>query len=244
MNEASKAAALSHALQVLPREACGLVVVVKGRERYIPCRNLSIEPREMFVLDPDDYAAAEDLGEITAVFHSHPKTSPAPSEADRTACEASGLAWHICSPRLGTWAELAPCGYKAPLIGRQYAWAIADCWTLVRDWYIENGVMLPDWQRPVSSADFVATPMFEDCWASAGFTPLPEEEPLQRGDALLMRIAGKGLDHVGVYIGDGLILHHLQGRLSSRDIYGGWLQSCTGKTLRHYDWAKLQSITP
>ena len=34
-------------------------------------------------------------------------------------------------------------------------------------------------------------------------------------------------------LGDGLILHHLQGRLSSRDVYGGYWQKITTHILRH-----------
>lgn len=234
-----KADALQHAKQEDPRESCGLVVIVKGCELYWPCTNIS-EDEQQFVLDPSDFAAAEDAGEVIAVVHSHPIHAARPSQADLVSIERSGLPWYIVNPRLEQWSDaINPTGYKAPLIGRSWVWGITDCWTLTRDWYAEKGLDLPDWDRPATPELFEEKPMFDGCWRDAGFTELQQEDSLRVGDALLFSIGRSRFNHCGVYIGDQMVLHHLRNRLSSRDMYGGWLMKCTERRLRHPYTIKL-----
>ena len=228
-----KEAALAHAKDQDPKESCGLLLNIKGKERYFPCRNLSMTAFQCFIIDPEDYIKADNTGDIIAVVHSHPVTPPVPSQSDKVACEQSGLVWHIVNPKTESWGYLKPTGYKAPILGREWAWGVTDCYTLVRDWYKEKlNINLIDWQRPTTLEDFNKDPMFEKCAEETGFRELNADEKLINGDLLFMSIFSNNLNHVAIFI-DGDVLHHLADRLSCIEPYSEWLLKCTGKRLRY-----------
>ena len=228
-----KDAALKHAKEQDPRESVGVLIVIKGKEQYYPCNNLSTYSQQCFILDPEDYVKADALGEITAIVHSHPVTPPSPSQADKVSCEQSGLKWHIVNPKTEMWGYCEPTGYKPPLIGRQWVWGVTDCWSLVRDYYKEqHNIQLLDYQRPTTPQDFLDNPLFEQYAERTGFRELNKDEKLQKGDVLLMSILHPTLNHVAIFLGDD-ILHHLADRLSTREPYNEWLLKCTGKRYRY-----------
>ena len=228
-----KDAALKHAKEQDPRESVGVLIVIKGKEQYYPCNNLSTYSQQCFILDPEDYVKADALGEITAIVHSHPVTPPSPSQADKVSCEQSGLKWHIVNPKTEMWGYCEPTGYKPPLIGRQWVWGVTDCWSLVRDYYKEqHNIQLLDYERPTTPQDFLDNPLFEQYAERTGFRQLNKDEKLQKGDVLLMSILHPTLNHVAIFLGDD-ILHHLADRLSTREPYNEWLLKCTGKRYRY-----------
>ncbi|MDR3446013.1 C40 family peptidase [Dyella sp.] len=226
-----------HALAEYPRESCGLVIIANGRERYVPCRNVAATPSDHFILSPQDYAVAEDLGEPVAIVHSHPDVPARPSEADMVACEASGLRWVIVSvmpgesgPTLADVCEFEPSGYEAPLVGRTFHHGVLDCWALCRDWYArERGIELPNPSRADDWWNDGASNLYSDAaLVAAGFVQLTGAGDLEEGDLILMQVRSQNLvpNHAGVYVGDSLMLHHMPGRLSSRDVLGGYWREC------------------
>ena len=225
MKKSTIAAIQQHAEACYPRESCGFVIVHKGREKYLPCENRSTEDAE-FELSADDWMRAEDMGEISHIVHSHPNTPPEPSDADKVGIEASGVPWLIVNWPTGLWKIHGPTGYVAPLVGREYVYGVFDCFTLARDWYErERGIKLDIPTQWWKEGDTALIQHFRE----AGFSEVSGD--LRPGDGLLFDISGG--PHCAVYLGDDLILHHVRGRLSSRDVYGPIWQQHLIKHLRY-----------
>ncbi len=226
-----------HAEGTYPRECCGLVVRLAGDAGaivYAPCANISPDDsgQDQFVISPEDWAQAEDRGEILAVCHSHPNESANPSQADLVMCERSGLPWIIVGWPSGVVRSCEPTGYQAPLVGREFFHGVLDCYTLVRDYYQrELDIELPDFEREDAWWD-KGQNLYRDNFAAAGFVEVNEAEPRQH-DALLMQVRSDVENHAAVYLGDQVILHHLYSRLSERTVYGGYWHRHTRAILRH-----------
>ncbi|WP_248917055.1 C40 family peptidase [Pseudomonas entomophila] len=240
-----------HAAADYPREACGLVIDRAGRLDYQRCRNTASDPGEEFRIDPHDYAAAEDLGEVVAVVHSHPDASSRPSSRDLAMCEATGLPWHILSWPEGDLRTLLPKG-DTPLLGRPFVHGVWDCWQVCADWYCrEWGLTFPAYAREDGWWEDPQGPsLYEQAYADAGFVRV---DAPRYGDLIVMAIGRTAHpNHAGIFLGNDprlpgeswspcgagpFLLHHLYGRPSEVIVFGGpWLDR-TRLVLRHRDAA-------
>jgi cell wall-associated NlpC family hydrolase len=224
LSETVKAKFVEQAKAESPREACGLVIIKNGKQVYCPAKNLA-KGSDNFILDPLDYEKADTAGEIVAVIHSHPNMSAKPSQADLVACEGSGLPWFICGIPSEQWEYIEPSGYIAPLVGRQWSHGVLDCYAIIRDWYAqEKNISLLDFERSDEWWKMGGN-LYLDNFEKAGFKRITLEE-LSCGDVILMTVNSTVPNHGAIYLGDNMILHHVHGRLSTRDIFGGyWLKN-------------------
>lgn len=221
----------AHAFTESPKECCGVVVVKRGKFKYIACRNISRNGHDTFILHPEDHANAEDQGEIVRIVHSHPYASPEPSEADLVGCSAGTVPWLIMNHPLGHYVEIEPNGYRAPLIGRTFVHGVIDCYTLAVDYYKQElDIELPHFERNENWWN-TGENLYVDNFEKAGFIRVSDAP--RKHDAFLMQIRSPVPNHAAVYLGDELILHHMHSRLSTRDNYGGYWQKATVIHLRH-----------
>ena len=221
-----------HSRDTQPNECCGLVVEAGNTLQYIRCTNAAIDSNVRFVIPAEEYAAAEDLGKVTMVCHSHVFTSPEATESDKVGCERSGLPWLIVNYPTGDHRLIQPSGYRAPLLGRPFCKGTLDCYALIKDYYAEKlHIDLPDRERPEGWEESGNSLILEH-FKEFGFESVPLTD-LRENDVLAMRVGSEIVNHVAVYIGDTMILHHVKDHLSARDVYGSFWRRATSLCLRY-----------
>lgn len=219
---------LAHAAAACPQESCGLLLSANGQTVYRPCTNTAADPCRNFEISPAQWAAAEDAGEVLAVVHAHPDGQPFLSAADRAAQLANPLPWLLAVA--GSLKTVRPV---PRLLGRVFEYGRADCMALLRDAYHLAGIELPDPPRGDFNADAKANRFILE-GVRHGFNQVRQSD-MAAGDAVLMSCGGEA-NHVGLYLGGGMMLHHAAGSLSRRDLLGGyWLQSLHS-VWRHQNW--------
>lgn len=252
-----------HAEQEYPKECCGVVVEVLGRPQYFPCRNDSDEPTEEFNMNVEDYTDALDLGEQLAIVHSHPDASSRPSAYDVAYMErvyaselhldpeARPTPWWIISWPENDIREVVATGHVA-LVGRTFIHGLYDCWQVCNDYYYrKHGITFTDFKREDKWWEQKeGDSLYEKFFKAEGFYAVDLED-IKVGDMVVMQI-GRTYhpNHAAIYLGSQptlpdeelnvygqgpFILHHMYGRKSSVEIFGGqWLER-TRLVLRHKD---------
>ena len=228
-----------HAAHCYPRESCGVVISTSIGLAYWPCENIAATDSH-FCLKPEDYANAEDAGEVVQIVHSHPDSTPFPSVADKVACAASGVPWLIVSCPGIAWHQFNSEGYTVPLIGRDFDYGVLDCYSLCQNYYERAcGISLPNFDHHEKFWE-TGTPLYDANYKQAGFVEVPD---LQPHDAILMQIGASVANHAAIYVGDDKILHHLMTRLSALEAYRTFYRNSTVRILRHREAATFPAIS-
>lgn len=122
------------------------------------------------------------------------------------------------------------------LTGRPFLYGKTDCYDLLRQFYIDNfDITLPNYARP---KEFWAhgLNLYSDLYRKNGFYSLDCHPTEYRpGDVILCAISSEVANHVGVFVENGQVLHHLLGRLSMVEPYRAILRNTTVAVLRHKD---------
>lgn len=219
----------THVNSSTKREICGLIVTHRRKQIYVPCANVAPMDND-FEISAEEFAEVSDNYKILAVVHSHVGTNPNPSQADLIQIEHNNIPYFIMNYPLNTHTYTEPTGYVAPYVGRPFVHGITDCYAIWRDFYKrEFGIDMIDYYR---GHEWWAKGdnLYLDNYINAGFV---EVDNLQYGDIILMKVASQVPNHCAVYIDNNIILHHVMGKVSSNDVYGGWWRKITAMILRH-----------
>tara|TARA_E500000178_G_scaffold268705_1_gene266371 strand:- start:7728 stop:8426 length:699 start_codon:yes stop_codon:yes gene_type:complete len=211
-----------HFKRQYPREACGVISVVKGKKKWYPCENIS-EEDEHFLIDTDYYLKLTRTTDVIGIVHSHPDASSEPSEFDIASCNALGKDFYIFSYPEMDLTVLHPENKTTNLYGREYEFGVQDCFEALRDYLSSENIKIPPrvmfvedyWDKNIDYFN-------EKTIKNWNHYPV-NLNSIQKNDVLIFKIFSNINNHCGVYLGNDIFYHHAEERLSCREnLYPLW----------------------
>lgn len=208
--------AIAHARQEFPLESIGAII----DDVYVPFINVSESPEDHAKIDSPAWFQAYTENRVDCIVHSHNDMDRA-SLADQRYQQALRIPSLILNMKNQSMVDCILFGTDepAPAIGRPFFYGAFDCFSSVRDYLrTEHDALLPhppyEWEFWVRAESPI-----EDMIESNKELPLaylskfPAE--LELGDVLLYKHGGtRFVNHIGVVVDKGLVLHHFYGRIS------------------------------
>ncbi len=115
------------------------------------------------------------------------------------------------------------------LVGLSYTSGDQDCYGLAIRYYSDVfGLQLTDFARPdewwlVKELNLLTDNLFNDGWENVGVNL----RNLKIGDGLVFSLLSGKANHVGMYVGNGMFLHHVFGRISCEEaLVQKWMSRC------------------
>lgn len=211
-----------------PREGCGILTVVKGKQKWIPCTNIA-EENNHFIIDTKEYLKIARTSDIVGIVHSHPDESSEPSELDINNCNALGKKYYIFSYPEMDLTVVEPEINTTDLYGREYEFGVKDCFEALRDYLKTQNIDIPPRAMFVEDYWDKEIDYFNDKTISEwNHSPVSLNE-IKENDVLIFRVFSNINNHCGVYLGNDIFYHHAENRLSCREnLYPQWKKWLVG----------------
>lgn len=210
----------THALATAPQECCGFIF----KDDTLECRNSSEHPTRHFSIPPQEYLKASHKGDFKAVYHSHPKGEAEFSQYDKQVSHNMNIDFVMYHNLSDKFFIYEPGKEKTSHISEKFSLGKSDCYVLVIDYYKNLGVSLLDIDRSRESENwFKKNPsLIKDIFnlnvlnSESLLQELPQSSKLKKHDVLVFKmINNPEPNHVGVYLGDDMFLHHPRNKFPS-----------------------------
>jgi len=211
-NEQAMKDAIEHCRLCLPDEGCGIFV----ENKFIPYENKSPDKSNSFMISDNLFNQYYMDNKIQVIIHSH-NDYPHASKQDLIQQREIEIPFGIINFRKGGCEHFIFFGKgiaRDPLMRRPFFFGVFDCLTLVKDYsYKWSGVDIPDPPRDLNY--WKDEPLFEEAVSDVNYpVNFININKTKENDFIFYKFDSKYINHVGVILPNGRILHHFINRVS------------------------------